>query len=77
MKITAIDSFILRVPNVEPIALQFPEHRLVVAVLNTDEGVSGLGYSLVFGGGGAEAIQRYLETRLKPILLDRDRLPSS
>ena len=74
MKITAIDSFILRLPTVEPIALQFPEHRLVVAVLDTDAGVTGLGYSLVFGGGGAEAIQVYLQTRLKPILLDRDPL---
>lgn len=74
MKITAVDCFTLRIPTVEPIALQFPEHRLVVAVLDTDEGVTGLGYSLVFGGGGAEAIQIYLRTRLQPILLDRDPL---
>lgn len=74
MKVTAIDSFILRVPTVEPIALSFPEHRLVVALLHTDDGVTGLGYSLVFGGGGAEAIRSYLETRLKPLLLDRDPL---
>ena len=74
LKITAIDSFVLRVPTVEPIALEFPEHRLVVALLHTDEGLSGLGYSLAFGGGGAEAIRVYLETRLKPPLIDRDPL---
>ena len=31
MKITAIDTFTLRIPTVKPIALDFPEHRLVVA----------------------------------------------
>ena len=30
------------------------------------------GYTLAFGGGGAEAIQVYLETRLKPLLLGED-----
>ena len=53
-------------------ALEFADHRLVLATLHTDEGVTGLGYSLAFGGGGAEAIQVYLETRLKPLLLGED-----
>src|SRR6266403_5416296 len=74
MKITAIDSFVLRVPNPKPIALEFPEQKLVVATIATDEGLTGLGYSLAFGGGGAEAIQVYLETRLKPLLLGEDPL---
>ncbi len=74
MKITAIDNFVLRVPTPRPIALEFPEHRLVVAMIATDEGLTGLGYSLVFGGGGAEAIQVYLETRLTPLVLGQDPL---
>jgi len=40
--------------------------------LRTDEGLTGLGYTLAFRGGGAEAIQVYLETRLKPLLLGED-----
>jgi L-alanine-DL-glutamate epimerase-like enolase superfamily enzyme len=74
MRITAVDSVVLAVPTPRPMALEFPEHRLVVAHVRTDEGLVGLGYSLAFGGGGAEAIQVYLETRLKPLLLGEDPL---
>jgi len=74
MKVTAIDSCVLTVPTPKPMALEFPHHKLVVAEISTDEGVKGLGYSLVFGGGGAEAVQTYLETRLKPLLLGEDPL---
>ena len=74
MKITAVESFILRVPTPHPISLEFPEHRLVCAVIRTDEALAGFGYSLVFGGGGAEAVQAYLEARLKPVLIGEDPL---
>src|SRR5580765_4237512 len=74
MKITAIQSLVLTVPTPKPIALGYPQHKLVVAEISTDEGILGLGYSLVFGGGGAEAVQVYLETRLKPVLLGEDPL---
>jgi L-alanine-DL-glutamate epimerase-like enolase superfamily enzyme len=74
MKVTGIKSFVLSVPTREQMALEFPEHRLVVALLSTDEGLTGLGYSLAFGGGGAEAIQVYLETRLKPLVVGEDPL---
>jgi L-alanine-DL-glutamate epimerase-like enolase superfamily enzyme len=74
MKVTAVRSAVLRLPTREPMALEFPEHRLVVAEIHTDEGPSGLGYTLAFGGGGAEAIQVYLETRLAPLLLGEDPL---
>src|SRR5687767_11662441 len=72
MKITAIDTCLLTVPTRKPVALEFPTHKLVVAEIATDEGLRGLGYSLVFGGGGAEAVLAYLDTRLKPLLLDED-----
>jgi len=74
MKITAIDSLLLRVPTPYPISLEFPEHKLVTATIRTDAGLAGFGYSLVFGGGGAEAVRSYLETRLKPLLLGEDPL---
>jgi L-alanine-DL-glutamate epimerase-like enolase superfamily enzyme len=72
MKITAIDTALLAVPTPKPMALQYPQHKLVIAQILTDHGVSGLGYSLVFNGGGAEAVLTYLETRLKPALLGED-----
>ena len=74
MKITAIQTSLLAVPTPKPMALQYPQHKLVVAEIATDEGISGLGYSLVFAGGGAEAVHAYLETRLKPALLGEDPL---
>src|SRR6266540_1965222 len=74
MKITSIDSFILTVPTPKPMALNYAQQKLVVAEISTDEGIAGLGYSLVFGGGGAEAVLVYLETRLKPALLGEDPL---
>jgi len=74
MKITAIESRVLRVPTPHPICLEFAEHRLVTATIRTDDGPTGFGYSLVFGGAGAEAIQVYLETRLKPLLLGENPL---
>ena len=72
MKIESIDSFILAIPTPKPMALQYPLQKLVVAQIATDEGVSGLGYSLVFGGGGAESVLAYLDTRLKPALIGED-----
>src|SRR5437879_13751070 len=74
MKITAIETFVLTVPTPKPMALNYAQQKLVVAEISTDEGVNGLGYSLVFGGGGAEAVHAYLETRLAPALLGEDPL---
>ena len=74
MKITAIDACVLTVPTPKPMALEFPHHKLVVAEISTDAGLKGLGYSLVFGGGGAESVLAYLEARLKPLLLGEDPL---
>jgi L-alanine-DL-glutamate epimerase-like enolase superfamily enzyme len=71
MKITSIESCILTVPTPLPMASQYPQQKLVVAEIATDEGVKGLGYSLVFGGGGAEAVLAYVE-RLKAVLMGED-----
>ena len=48
MKVTAVDTCVLTVPTPKPMALQYPQHKLVVAQIATDEGIHGLGYSLVF-----------------------------
>src|SRR5437763_15462933 len=74
MKITGIDSFVLTVPTPKPMALNYAQQKLVVADISTDEGIRGLGYSLVFGGGGAESVHAYLETRLAPVLIGEDPL---
>jgi len=74
MKITAIESFILTIPTPQPMAGNYPRQKLVAASIATDAGLEGLGYSLVFGGGGAEAVLAYLDTRLKPALLGEDPL---
>ena len=72
MKITGIESAVLRIPCPKPMSLEFADHRMVAAFISTDEGLEGFGYTLAFGGGGAEAMQVYLETRLKPLLLGED-----
>src|SRR4029434_5462855 len=72
MKITGIETVVLHVPCPKPMSLEFRDHRMVGAFIDTAEGVRGFGYSLAFGGGGAEAIQVYLETRLKPLLIGED-----
>src|SRR2546427_1698934 len=74
MKVTGIETAVLHVPCPRPMSLEFTDHRMVAAFIDTDEGVRGFGYTLAFGGGGAEAIQVYLETRLKPLLLGEDPL---
>src|SRR5688572_9602128 len=71
MKVTAVESCLLTIPTPKPMALQYPQHKLVVAQIATDEGIRGLGYSLVFGGGGAEAVHAYVD-RLKPTLVGED-----
>jgi L-alanine-DL-glutamate epimerase-like enolase superfamily enzyme len=74
MKITAIDSLILRIPTSKPIALALPTHDLVVTAIRTDEGLSGLGYTLVFGSSGSEAVLAYVTSRLAPLLVGEDPL---
>src|SRR5207245_4712334 len=69
MKVTGVETCVLTVPTQKPIALEFAHHKLVIAQIATDEGITGLGYSLAFGGGGAEAIKVYLDTRLAPLVI--------
>ena len=43
MKVTAVDTCVLTVPTSKPMALQYPQHKLVVAQISTDQGLRGLG----------------------------------
>lgn len=72
MRLTSVDLSILEIPTRFQMPLQYPFHRLVVADLQTDEGIQGLGYCLIFGGAGGESVYACLETRLKPLLVGRD-----
>src|SRR2546429_3129629 len=71
MKIPPTDTSTLRTPTAKPIALDLPEHRLVVTRVRTDAGLEGLGYSLVFGGAGSEAVEAYAR-RLAVLLVGED-----
>jgi L-alanine-DL-glutamate epimerase-like enolase superfamily enzyme len=73
MKIVGIETFTLRIPTVKPIALDLPEHRLVVARIRSDSGPEGLGYTLIFGGAGSEAVEAYTR-RLSELLIGEDPL---
>ena len=53
MKVTSIETAVLHVPCPRPMSLEFPDHRMVAAFIDTDVGVRGFGYTLAFGGGGA------------------------
>ena len=74
MKITSIETCLLTIPTPRPISTEWPHHKFVVADIATDEGVRGQGYSMVFGGGGAEAVLAYLDARLKNLLIGEDPL---
>ena len=64
MKITAINTCVLTLPTSRQMALEFPHHKMVVAEIATDEGIAGLGYSMVFSGAGAESVLVYLVAEL-------------
>jgi L-alanine-DL-glutamate epimerase-like enolase superfamily enzyme len=74
MKITAVHTSILRVPNNPPVSTYYRENRYVVARIRTDEGLEGLGYTMLVGGAGAEAVRAYLETSLAPQLIGENPL---
>src|SRR5207245_582671 len=52
MKVTSIETAVLHVPCPRPMSLEFPDHRMVAAFIDTDEGVRGFGYTLAYGSGG-------------------------
>ena len=71
MKVTAIETSVLEVPSAHQMALQYPFHRYVVAQVHTDEGVDGLGYSLLFNGLGDASVYDCVQLLL-PTVIGRD-----
>ena len=74
MKITAVKISMLRVPNNPPVSTYYRENRYVVARIQTDEGLEGLGYTMLVGGAGAESVREYLEKSLVPQLIGENPL---
>lgn len=68
MRITAVRTSLLRVPNAPPMSGTYATSAYVVARIQTDEGLEGLGYAMLMGGAGAESVRAYLETSLVPLL---------
>jgi L-alanine-DL-glutamate epimerase-like enolase superfamily enzyme len=72
MKIIAIDTSVLQIPTRHQMPLQYPVHRMVAAQVRTDEGINGLGYSLLFNGTGDGPVRQYLDQHLKPLVTGQD-----
>lgn len=46
----------------------------VIARIETDDGIEGLGYTMLMGGAGADSVRAYLETSLVPLMIGEDPL---
>ena len=74
MKITAAESFLLKIPIGSGIAdsMQFVTHlEFAGLIVTTDAGISGTGYTVTVGHGGA-VIQKALDTLLIDDLIGKD-----
>ncbi len=74
MKITNISTSTLNVPNGAPVSEYYPANTYVVARIETDQGLEGLGYTMLVGGFGARSVRAYLEDSLIPLLTGEDPL---
>lgn len=74
MKITNIATSTLNVPNSSPVSEYYPANAYVVARIETDQGLHGLGYTMLIGGFGARSVRAYLEESLIPLLIGEDPL---
>lgn len=74
MKITNVTTATLNVPNGPPVNEYYGANTYVVARIETDAGVEGLGYTMLVGGMGSRAVRAYLEESLVPLVVGRDPL---
>ncbi len=74
MKITAIKTSLMKVPNEQPVASYYSHVTYVVARIQTDAGIEGLGYTMLMGGMGAESVLAYLEHNLVPLMIGENPL---
>ncbi|HEX2826946.1 MAG TPA: mandelate racemase/muconate lactonizing enzyme family protein [Burkholderiales bacterium] len=72
MKIRAIDISRLDVATPPPRNTYYPNNSYVVVRVKTDEGIEGLGYTMLVGGNGASSVQAYLKDNLAPLLEGED-----
>ena len=72
MKITNIATSVLDVPNEPPVSSYYPANTYVIARIETDEGIEGLGYTMLVGGFGARSVLAYLEESLIPLVMGED-----
>jgi D-galactarolactone cycloisomerase len=74
MKITGIEVSTLNVPAPPPRNTYYPNNAYVVARIRTDEGIDGLGYTMLVGADGASSVRAYLQDNLVPRLVDENPL---
>jgi L-alanine-DL-glutamate epimerase-like enolase superfamily enzyme len=72
MKITGITTSVLDVPNGPPVNRYYAGNTYVVARIETDAGLEGLGYTMLVGGMGARSVRAYLEESIVPLVVGRD-----
>lgn len=74
MKITNVTTSTLQVPNGPPVNAYYASNTYVIAQIETDVGISGLGYTMLVGGMGARAVRAYLEESVIPLVVGEDAL---
>lgn len=74
MKITAIETATLNVPNGPPVNAYYAGNTYVLARIRTDEGVEGLGYTMLVGGMGSRSVRAYLEESIVRLVVGKDPL---
>src|SRR5581483_4816916 len=74
MKIRSVDLSTLHVPTPPPRNTYYPHNAYVVVRVKTDEGIEGLGYTMLVGGNGASAVRAYLQDSVVPLLLGENAL---
>lgn len=74
MKIRAIRTSTLNVAAPPPRSTYYPHNSYVVARIQTDEGIEGLGYTILVGGDGASTVRAYLDDNIVPRLIGEDPL---
>src|SRR6476620_7175897 len=74
MKIRAVDVSTLNVAAPPPRNTYYPHNTYVVLRVKTDEGIEGLGYTMLVGGNGASSVRAYLQDSVVPQLIGKDPL---
>ncbi len=74
MKITAIKTSTLNVTSPPPRNRFYAYNSYIVVRIQTDEGIEGLGYTILVNGAGASTVRAYLQDNLIPLLIGENPL---